>query len=344
MKKIILPVSMLMLTTLSGCVTTSNTESNINSKVITNVPTEDVNYHELKHYKVAKDTQVQLVASDLAIEMGVDGVEWNKQLHPWSYKTLRTRTIAVSQLDKQQAYISLFSDTGLLPRYDEQKNRIFVEPYKTKLKLTYNFEPTINIAKIEANKIGEEEQLEKLASGENKEYYLYGNETLQDSLNGWAQEAGYQSIIWYIKDQKQKDIITKLNKANEIVIERSPAYAIQAVLEKVNNSKVAPSINMRVDTETGSLVFHGLNENEPFKVFTVKASGTKEVMEDLASSYDATLHYNAANYLINEEYKTIINSRIQLTLNEIFHDYPLNIEYDETINTIKVTSNEKSKK
>lgn len=321
MNRLILPLTIVAVSILSGCA---------DNTAITRVL-------EVRNYSVAKNTQVQLVASDLAVEMGVDGVEWNNHLKPWSYKTLRTRTISISDLDKQQAYISLFSDTGLLAHYDEEKNRIFVEPYMTQVKQTYNFEPTFTFAADKANKLNEIENNRKILSGENNEYNLYRSETLQDSLNAWGKQAGYSSIIWYIKDSKQAALITKKNRANVTVVERTPIYAINAILENINNSKLAPKINMMVDTETGSLVFHGLSDKEPLKVFSVNATSTKQVMQKLAKTYGAELSYDAPDYRIESAYKTVITNRVQLTSNEILAGYPLNAFYEESTNKIKVS-------
>lgn len=321
MIRLTLPLTIIAVSILSGCATNMAT----------------TRFVEVRSYEVAKNTQVQLVASDLAVELGVDGVEWNNHLKPWSYKTLRTRTISLSELDKQQAYISLFADTGLLPHYDSEKNRVFIEPYKTQIKQTYNFEPAFTYAATDAKKLNNIENKRKIEAGENHEYTLYQKETLQDSLNAWGKEGGYSSIIWYIKDAKQARLITKLNRANVTVVERSPIYAINAILENINSAKLAPKINLLVDTESGSLVFHGMSDKEPLKVFTVDATSTKQVIEKLAKAYGAEVSYKAPEYRIKDAYKTVITNRIQLTLNEIMAGYPVKVFYEESTNKIKVS-------
>lgn len=282
-----LPIGLLTFTLLSGCNTIPNQQGSLidgnhyvqnnqigaiaNQNKITNNRISEVNetlsinsistdniQKNIINYKVPKDTQVQLVASDLAIEVGIDGVEWNNKLNPWSYKTLRTRTIDLSSTDKQRAYLALFSDTGLLARYDQDRNRVFVEPYKTKIKKTHNFEPSFTSAEINANNLSL--NFDGLLSEENKEYFLYNNETLKDSLSKWAEDAGYMNVNWDITNPKQISILTKLNRANITVIERSPIHAIKAVLEKINNTKIAAPINMDVDETTKTLYF---NDSKP---------------------------------------------------------------------------------
>ncbi|MBD0788056.1 hypothetical protein HUO09_17010 [Vibrio sp. Y2-5] len=319
MKRVTFPL-LVLITSLSGCAAQQHVVKPV----------------EIRQYQVAKGNQIQLVASDLAVELGIDGIEWNNQLRPWDYKTLRTRTIDITKNNAQQAYFELFSDTGLLPYYDVTKNRVFIEPFKTQIKQTYNFEPSFNSAAETANALELAVQKEALQNGSIKEYQIYKGEKLQDTLNGWAKEGGFSNVIWYIKDQKQIDALKQTNKANMTVIERSPLLAIKALLNSVNNSNRIDPINFRVVEGSHLLVFHGLNQSEPFKVVQIEATNTKSAFDKLAKEYNASLEYSAPVYIVKESFNTVLTNRIQLSLNEVMAGYPLNISYIESTNTIKV--------
>lgn len=291
---------------------------------------------EIRQYQVHQGNQIQLIASDLAVELGILGIEWNNQLRPWDYKTLRTRSIDITQADPQEAYFQLFADTGLLPYFDKEKNRVFVEPFQTQIKLTYNFEPSFTAAADKASALDVEAQKSELREGKIKEYQIYKGETLKDTLGAWAKEAGFTNIVWYIKDPKQIELLTTKNKATMTVIERSPLLAINALLNSANNTHRGTPIHFRVIKGSSLVVFHGLSESENFKVVNIPASNTKSVMDALAKEYNATLNYSAPVYIVQESFNTVITNRVQTSLNEVMAGYPLNISYIESTNTIKV--------
>lgn len=291
---------------------------------------------EVRSYEVSKGNQIQLVASDLAVELGVDGIEWNEQLRPWDYETLRSRVIDISNNDPQSAYFSLFSDTGLLPYYDIKQNRVFVEPFQSQIKKTVKFEPEFTSASNTAKQLQVKHQAQELSKGSTQEFQMYRDETLQATLSGWAREAGYQKVVWYIKDQNLISLLSSKNRSSMTIVERSPLQAIKALLNSLNSSSHERAINYRVFSQGSYIVFHEFKETEPFKVIEIPATNTKDVMTLLAKEYGASLDYQAPSYLIKEPFATVVTSRLQNSVREIMAGYPLKVSFVESTNTIKV--------
>lgn len=316
----VLPVSLLVVLSITAC----------SSHTVNKTPIE------VRGYEVPKGNQIQLVASDLAVELGVDGIEWNEHLRPWDYETLRSRVIDISHNDPQSAYFALFSDTGLLPYYNKKQNRVFVEPFQSQIKKTVKFEPEFTAASNTAKQLRVARQEKELSDGTTQEFQMYRDETLQDTLSGWSREAGYQKIVWYIKDKNLIALLSNKNRSSMTLVERSPLLAIRALLDSLNASSHQRKINYRVFTQGSYIVFHELKESEPFKVVEIPATNTKDVMTLLAKEYGANLNYQAPSYLIKEPFSTVVTSRLQNSIREIMSGYPLKISFVESTNTIKV--------
>ncbi|ODM56861.1 hypothetical protein BC455_18550 [Vibrio harveyi] len=291
---------------------------------------------ELREYKVPKDNQIQLVASDLAVELGVAGIEWNENLKPWDYRTLRTRSIYIPEKDPQAAYLELFKDTGLLPFYREDMNRIFVEPYSTRIKVTTKFEPAFDRASQSAMEIGEKKLNQDKANGVIKDFPIYKGESVQDTLNAWAYDAGYSNIVWYIKQDAQIKALNRKHRATSSLLERSPILAIKALLENVNTHVLGTDIQYRLFPQENTIAFHSYSKDEPLFTFDVEGTDTKRNLQRLADQYGVELVYEAPIYRIKEGYRTIISSRLMDSVKHISTGYPLTFNYKSSVNTLYV--------
>ncbi|MDN2483964.1 hypothetical protein [Vibrio agarivorans] len=293
---------------------------------------------EVREYRVPKDNQIQLVASDLAVELDVAGIEWNTNLRPWDYRTLRSRSIYLTDTTPQKAYIELFTDTGLLPLYDQRSNRIVIEPFATKLKETTKFEPSFTKASLAAANEAQKQFNDSVSDGELHEYQMYEGDSMRTTLNSWARQEGIDHVVWYISDQKQIDALLKPNRRTSTVYERGPLNAIHALLENINASTQTTNINFRIFKKENTLVFHGLKKGEPMMLFDVKASDTRAMAQSAADAYKANLNYTAPVYRISEPYTTVLTSRVEPSVQQLFHGYPLKAVYKESTNTIHIES------
>lgn len=299
------------------------------------VPT-DVQTIEHRVYKVNKDSQIQLVASDLAVELGIHGVEWHSSLRPWNYQTLRTRSISLDKQDKQAAFLFLFRDTGLLPYYDKKENRIFVEPFATNIKDTTRFEPAFNRASHQSTELRAHALEQQLAHQSLQTFSIYRDETLRDTVNRWARVGSVSSVIWYINDENQKKIVSSTMRADSDLIAKDPLHAIDTLLSSVNNQNAGRTINSQYDEDNNTLIIHGMGKSEPLEVFHIEQSDTKSNLTRLANVYQIRLVYEGEVFRVNQGYKTVITSNVQKTFDEFLTQYPMTATYNESTRTVTI--------
>lgn len=291
---------------------------------------------EQREYLVPKDNQIQLVASDLAVEMEVAGIEWNENLRPWDYRTLRSRSIFITDNNPQQAYIRLFKDTGLLTLYNEDMNRIFIEPFSTSIKNTTKFEPSFEAAAMQSSELNRVETNQLIEDGVVQSYPIYKGESVQQTITAWAKQAGFKTVIWNIDEQEQVNSVTRKHRSTSTVFERTPILAINALLENVNSHQSGMNIHYRVFPNENVFVLHGMGESEPLMLFKVDASDTKQNTQRLADLYGVELDYEAPKYKVKDSYMTVVSSRIEKSFQHVLAGYPMTVVHRPSQGTIKI--------
>ncbi|MGR5296801.1 hypothetical protein ACPV5U_24305 [Vibrio mediterranei] len=294
---------------------------------------------EYSQIRIASGSQTLTAANKLADELGVEFVEWARDLNPYQYYQHRSKRINLNFADPQGAFLSLFDRSGLLPVYDQSINTVTVFPFSldSQVNQPHIFTPQFDRSKKQREEI-ERDNSQNLA-GKNRaiEYHYYKGFTVKQTVDAWAKHANFKSVVWYFNEPTYLSFLDNEIQKNDFTVGRSPLDVISKFLEsekKRQNRDLL--ITATLETQSNRLILHPFSSSEIVRSFEVRPTSTKHNLVNIAKFYGYDLDYRAKDYQIPTGYITILSQYTEKSIEEVIQQYPLKIEVVDSVRKIIV--------
>lgn len=327
---------------LTGCVIAPNVAMEEDK----NLPSEYVNLLEALEYpsvatdfmKIRSGSQILLTANTLADRLGVEFVEWNYALNPYEYGHQRNVLVDLHYQDPQRSFLKLFQGTGLLPYYDEKQNTVHIHPYAIGAKNVNQptiFTPLFEQAQkhVEQSRQSEKERLAK----DWFKYFGYQGYTLKNTVNAWAQHAGYSSVVWFVQKPHQQQFLNSKLVKDDFYVGAKPFNVISNFIDsELERQKKGFDLSVNFEPDTNRLIIHPYRKDEQIKSFEIEATSVESNLERIADFYGYDLEYLATDYRVPTPYITVMGDYLSTAMGVVLDGYPLKVETIESTKIIKV--------
>lgn len=290
------------------------------------------NYPQIEYAKlsVVTGTQTLTAVNKLADHLGVEFVEWTKELNPYEYHQLRSKRIKLNYEDPQAAFLELFDRSGLLPVYDRKLNTVTIYPYSLSERVgaPYVFTPKFDRSKQQEETFRRERDAKLVKSKKLTEYHFYKEFTVQETVNAWAKHANYAGVVWYLPTSIYKDFLTSHLEKSDYCVGLTPLDTINTFIneEKVRQSQPELSLSFVYEATTNRLIVHSLNTNEVVKSFDINATSLKDNIERIAKFYNYEVSYQAPNYAVKTPYTTVLTRFVKNSIDTVIQQYPVDVQ------------------
>lgn len=317
---------------LSGCVANDSlppiSENHIDSSIPTNYP--EIRYPKLR---VNQDSQMVTASNRLADALGVEFVEWAKEINPYDYYQVRNTTVRLDYENPQAAFLDLFDRSGLLPIYDEFTNTITIYPYSMDQRVNkpHIFTPKFTRSEIQKDEV-ERAYKETLAKEKKAlEFNYYRGFSVRETLSAWAEYSGYSGVVYYFDSRPHRLFFeSNLTKSDHSIASNNIEVMHVFIAEEQERQATDLKISITVDKATNKLVFHPFEQGEELKTYEVKKTTVKDNLRQVADSYGYDLVYKATDYRIQAGFTTVLTNYIKPSVKSLVSQYPLDVEAVES--------------
>ncbi|MDF9399144.1 hypothetical protein [Vibrio sp. 1180_3] len=330
---------------LTGCATTTSTDSKNEEVANTNTPLigESIPMEfptvEFAQLRVLAGSQTLTAANKLADELGIEFVEWTQELNPYEYQQLRSKRINLNFSDPQSAFLELFDRSGLLPIYDEKNNAVTIYPFSLneRLQQPHIFTPKFDRSEAQRKEIEKANDLELVKKQGALEYHYYKDFSVKDTIDAWANHANFDGVVWYFKDTAHENFLLQKIPKTDFVVGGTP---MSVITKFINEELIRQNSHVTVtavhEVTTNKLILHPFSKNEVVRSFDVEATTTRLNLARIASFYGYTLEYKAKDYQIFTPYTTVLTQYAKSSMETVIQQYPLDIEVIDSTKRIIV--------
>lgn len=335
---------------ITGCQSTTpveldnQTETNAENTSLlmsANIEQERASYPTIEYaqIRIAAGSQTLTAANKLADELGVEFVEWSRELNPYQFYQHRSKRIKLDFSDPQGAFLSLFDRSGLLPVYDQTINTVTIFPFSldSQVNQPHIFTPQFDRSKRQREEI--ERANEQILVSQNRaiEYHYYKGFTVKETVDAWAKHASFKSVVWYFNEATYLTFLDDEIKKNDFTVGRSPLDVIGKFIEseKVRQNRDL-LITATLEAQTNRLILHPFSPKEIVRTFDVRPTSTKHNLLNIAKFYGYELDYRAQDYQIPTGYITVLSQYTEKSIEEVIQQYPLELEVVDSAKKIIV--------
>ncbi|MCY9872988.1 lipoprotein [Vibrio barjaei] len=303
---------------------------------------KEINYPDVKKrvFAVKEGASLLSVSNVLAHKLGVDYVEWSAQVNPYRYQYKTDRLITLDHRNPQMSFLEAFEGIGLLPYYDEARQRVTVHPYSANQALVnqpHVFTPRFEeikgqVAAAEHSKKVREQKLNDWAK-----YDYYKGYTVKETVEAWAKHSGYNSVVWFLEGPQHYNFLHQILPSNNFHIGLDGEAIIQSFLEsELERFGQSIMVNAFYEKETGRLVVHPFEADAEVETFDVHATSAKANLERLGPKIGYDVEFLAQDYVVGTPYITVVSDYHEQTVESIMSGFPLNFELVEASKVIRV--------
>ena len=311
-----------------------------NSRVLTEFPS--IEYAKLD---VLAGSQTLTAANKLADELGIEFVEWTKELNPYEFYQLRSRRIRLNFDDPQSAFLELFDRSGLLPVYDKSLNTVTVYPFSMAQRMStpHIFTPKFDRSERQQEQFQKEYEQELVKQKKLLEYHYYKNFTPQQTINAWADHANFNGVIWFLDTDTYQDFLTEPLKKSDYNVGATILDVMNTFLtqEKERQAKESLPLTLVYEPSSKYLIVHPYAQNEVVRTMEIKPTSLKDNIERIGKFYGFHVSYEAPNYQIQTGYTTVLTRFIKNSIDVVAQQYPVTIEVIESSKNIIVKRDSK---
>ncbi|WP_122053599.1 hypothetical protein [Vibrio sp. Evd11] len=294
-----------------------------------------VDYPEITYPKlsVIQDSQMVTASNNLADAVGVEFVEWAKELNPYDYYAVRNMTIRLTYEDPQIAFLDLFDRSGLLPVYDDFTNTVNVYPYSLdqRIALPHIFTPKFKRSTLQKEKVKRSYKEGLAKNNKAVEYNFYKDYTVRETLSAWAEHSGYNGAIYFFNTRPHREFFaSKLVKSDSSIGRNNVDVMKEFIGYEMDRQSLNIPISITKDKATNKIIFHPFDSSEQVRAFEVKTTTVKDNLRRVADQYDYELIYNATDYRIDAGFSTVLTNYIKPSVKAFLSQYPLSIEVVES--------------
>lgn len=316
---------------LSGCTSTPEPPIVID-------PIEDtavIGYPEITYPKlsVLQDSQMVMASNNLADAVGVEFVEWSKDLNPYDYYAVRNMTIRLTYDDPQVAFLDLFDRSGLLPVYDKSTNTVNIVPFSLNERMTlpHIFTPKFKRSRLQKEAVQREYKEGLAKSKRATEYNYYKDFTVRETLSAWTEHSGYNGAIYFFKSRPHREFFSSQLVKNDSSIGRTDIDVMKSFIEKeMDRQSINIPVSITKDRATNKLIFHPFDSTEKVTAFEVQKTTVKDNLRRMADKFGYELVFKATDYRIESEFTTVLTNYVKPTVQAFIHQYPLDVEVVES--------------
>ena len=287
--------------------------------------------------RITKGTNTLTAANYLADEFGINYVEWDSSLNPYSFSQPRNQLLDINRENPQLSFLQLFDKSGLLALYKAEENTVYIHPFSMSLSDqgsgSFVFSPMFKEAIDEEN----------LSHYKNKnitkviKFNYYDGYSIRETISAWAKESNIASVIWLLQNDEHVDFVDEMVETDGSVIDVTPVNIMTKFIEsKRKEDAPALTINLYHETATNRIVIHPFDSSQPLITFKVNRTTVKENLLSMAKLYGYDLQYDARDYIIKTPYITALTNYIPRSVNHLIQQYPLESEIIESTKIIKI--------
>lgn len=295
----------------------------IEDKTINGYP--DITYPKLS---VLQDSQMVMASNNLADAIGVEFVEWSKDLNPYDHYAVRNMTIRLTYEDPQVAFLDLFDRSGLLPVFDKGTNTVNILPYSfnDRLNVPHIFTPKFKRSRQQKEAVYRTYQEDLAKQKKAVEYNYYKGYTVRETLSAWAEHSGYDGSIYFFKSRPHREFFNSLLVKNDSTIARNNIEVMKEfIADELDRQNVNIPISVTKDEATNKVIFHPFSKGEKVEAFEVHTTTVKDNLRRIADHFGYRLVYQATDYRIDTEFTTVLTNYIKPTVDAL-HQYPLSVD------------------
>ncbi len=294
---------------------------------------------EYAQIRISAGSQTLTAANKLADELGVEFVEWSRELNPYQFYQHRSKRIKLDFADPQGAFLSLFDRSGLLPVYDQTINTVTIYPFSldSQVNQPHIFTPQFDRSKKQREEIERANEQRLVRQKRAIEYHYYKGFTVKETVDAWAKHASFKSVVWYFNEPTYLSFLDNEIKKNDFTVGRSPLDVISKFVEseKVRQNRDL-MITATLEAQTNRLILHPFSSKEIVRSFEVRPTSTKHNLMNIAKFYGYDLDYRAQDYQIPTGYITVLSQYTEKSIEEVIQQYPLELEVVESAKKIIV--------
>ncbi|ENM5835022.1 hypothetical protein NTH44_003113 [Vibrio metoecus] len=284
--------------------------------------------------------QTLTAANKLADELGVEFVEWTRELNPYEYFQLRSKRISLDYDNPQNSFIELFDRSGLLAHYDRTTNAVTIYPFSMDMRVTtpHIFTPKFERSEKQSLAINANHQSDLVKLNKAIEYHYYAGYSVKETINAWANQAGHKGVIWYLNDTRHIQFANSIIEKSDSTIAPTPLAVMSSFLkdEMERKNRTESPLSLSLDQSKQILIVHTFAVNEMVKAFDIEATTVKVNLQKVANFYGYTLDYRTTDYAVPTPYTTVLSSFVEQSIKTIISQYPLNIEVIDSTKRIIV--------
>jgi hypothetical protein len=272
-------------------------------------------------------------SNHLADALGVEFVEWTKELNPYDFHLVRNTTIKLTYDDPQKAFLALFDRSGLLPVYDEFHNTVTIYPYSMNQRINtpHIFTPKFTRSQIQKEEVQRQYKEDLAKNRKALEYNYYRGYSVRETLSAWTEHAGYNGAIYYFNTRPHKNFLASKLETNDSSIAASDIGVMtEFIRDELDRQNLSLPISITKDAPTNKLIFHPFSTKEKVTAYEVQTTTVKDNLRQMADHYGYRLIYKATDYRIDTGFTTVLTNYIKPSIEAFLTQYPLRVETVES--------------
>ncbi len=335
-------LSIAVATLLTACQSTAPIQEEVSE---TSPVQEEQEYPQVEFAKlnVVQGSQTLTAANKLADELGIEFVEWAKELNPYDYYQLRSKRITLDFDNPQSAYLELFDRSGLLPIYQASTNTVTIYPFSLNERVSAPHIFTPQFARSQAQQKQLQKQYETDLARNNKvlEYHYYQGFTVKDTIDAWAEHANLNGVIWFLDDPVYSRFLNAKLQKSDFNVGSTPMEVMTKFIEdeKRRQSQSGLNVSLVVEQSSNKLIVHPYSRKEIVKSFEIQPGSVRHNLSRIADFYDYTLKYRGANFEVPTGYTTVLTSFVRNSVQAVVNQYPISIEVVDSTKEIIARGN-----
>ncbi|MFL7013590.1 hypothetical protein [Enterovibrio norvegicus] len=330
---------------MSGCQSVNQHHAISNAVEIDEKTPTALDYPQVSFAKmsVAAGSQTLTAANKLADELGVEFVEWAKELNPYEYYQLRSKRIELDFEEPQKPFLDLFDRSGLLPYYDNITNTVSIYPYSLNERVSAPYIFTPKFARSEKQKKAIIDAYEDDLAKRKKvlEYHYYKGFSVKETINAWAQHANYSGVVWFLNDSAHQKFTSAALQKDDSNIGVTSMDVMNTFLKSEINRQGFDDLPLTLvlDKSKNLLIVHPFARTEVVKAFEIQPSSIKYNLQKISDFYGYDLDYRASDFAVTTGYTTVLTSFVENSVNTVVQQYPLTVEVIDSTKEIIVRGN-----